>query len=159
MHVRKSVKLNALHCIRGYFSILNNAFMFIHTYVRTYIHTCIHTYIAYMHRYIYVHIRTYTYTWVHTYVHTYIATYLVSYVTSICIYSYYVHFSIVNCSFIIAPNNGVINCSLGDDGVTSYEDTCNFTCNTGYELIGSDTRTCQSDRSWSGSNATCNRGM
>ena len=56
-------------------------------------------------------------------------------------------------------NNGVINCSLEDDGVPSYEDTCSFTCNTGYELTGSDTRTCQSDESWSGSDATCERGV
>ena len=52
----------------------------------------------------------------------------------------------------------MVSCSLGDDGVPSYEDTCSFTCNTGYELTGSDTRTCQSDRSWSGSNAMCSRG-
>ena len=38
-----------------------------------------------------------------------------------------------------------------------YEgDTCSFTCNTGYELTGSDTRTCQSDGSWS--SYTCRRG-
>ena len=52
----------------------------------------------------------------------------------------------------------MISCSLGDDGVPSYEDTCNFTCNTGYVLTGSDTRTCQSNGTWSGSNATCSRG-
>ena len=52
----------------------------------------------------------------------------------------------------------MINCSLGDDGVPSYEDTCNLTCNTGYELTGSDTRTCQSDGSWSGSDDVCRRG-
>ena len=41
-----------------------------------------------------------------------------------------------------------------------YEgDTCSFTCNAGYELIGNDTRTCQSDGSWSGSDVTCRRGM
>ena len=33
--------------------------------------------------------------------------------------------------------------------------TCSFTCNTGYELTGSDTRTCQSDGSWSGSDDVC----
>ena len=53
------------------------------------------------------------------------------------------------------PINGAINCSLGGDGVSSYEDTCSFTCNTGYELTGSDTRTCQSDGSWSGSQVSC----
>ena len=53
----------------------------------------------------------------------------------------------------------MISCSLGDDNVTSYEDTCSFTCNTGYELTGSDTRTCQSDGSWSGTNTMCRRGI
>ena len=53
----------------------------------------------------------------------------------------------------------MITCSLGDDGVFSYEDICSFACNTGYELTGSDTRTCQSDRNWSGSDVVCRRGM
>ena len=65
---------------------------------------------------------------------------------------------IVSCSLLNMPTDAMINCSPGDDGVLSYEDTCNFTCNTGYELTGSDTRTCQSDGSWSGSNSVCSRG-
>ena len=65
----------------------------------------------------------------------------------------------VPCSSLTDPNNGLINCSLGDDGVPSYEDTCSFACNTGYELTGSDTRTCQSDGSWSGSEAICTSGQ
>ena len=56
------------------------------------------------------------------------------------------------------PDNGAITCLLGHDGVPSFEDTCSFTCNTGYELTGSDTRTCQSDGSWSGSETLCIRG-
>ena len=52
----------------------------------------------------------------------------------------------------------MIDCPLGDDGVLSYEDTCTFTCNTGYELTGSSTRNCQSDGSWSGSDTMCTRG-
>ena len=40
-----------------------------------------------------------------------------------------------------------------------YEgDTCSFTCNTGYELTGSDNRTCQSNGSWSGSETFCRQG-
>ena len=66
---------------------------------------------------------------------------------------------VVNCSSLTDPDNGMISCSLRDDGVPSYEDTCSFTCNTGYELTGSDTRTCQSDGSWSGSDDVCRRGM
>ena len=65
---------------------------------------------------------------------------------------------IVSCSSLNNPNNGIINCSLGDDGIPFYEDTCSFTCNTGYELIGSDTRTCQSNGSWSGTDNVCRRG-
>ena len=63
--------------------------------------------------------------------------------------------TIVDCSILNHPMNGMINCSLGDDGVHSYEDNCSFTCNTGYELTGSTERTCQSDGSWSGLSVSC----
>jgi len=53
----------------------------------------------------------------------------------------------------------MINCSLGDDGVPSYEDTCSFTCSNGYQLTGSNTRVCQSNGSWSGSDTVCRRGI
>ena len=65
----------------------------------------------------------------------------------------------VSCSSLTGPNNGMFNCSLGDDRGPSYEDTCSFTCNTGYELTGSDTRTCQNNGNWSGTNTVCRRGM
>ena len=67
--------------------------------------------------------------------------------------------SLVPCPSLVDPNNGMITCSLGDDGIPSYEDTCSFTCNTGYELTGSDTRTCQSNGNWSGAVAMCRRGI
>ena len=51
-----------------------------------------------------------------------------------------------------------MSCSSGRVGVGYEGDTCSFTCNTGYELTGSDTRTCQSDGSWSGSDNVCRRG-
>ena len=66
-------------------------------------------------------------------------------------------YTIVSCPSFTQLNNGMINCSLRDDGVPSYEDTCSFTCNTGYELTGSDTRTCQSDGNWSSSDGVCSR--
>ena len=44
-----------------------------------------------------------------------------------------------------------MSCSSGRVGVGYEGDTCSFTCNTGYELTGSDARTCQSDGSWNGS--------
>ena len=80
------------------------------------------------------------------------------YTACVCV-CMYVIFCLVTCPSLTEPNNGTITCSLGDDGVPSFEDTCSFTCNTGYELTGSDTRTCQSNMSWSGSETMCIRGM
>ena len=54
---------------------------------------------------------------------------------------------------------GMISCSSGSEGVDYEGDTCNFACNTGYQLTGSYTRTCQSDGSWSGNEANCHRGI
>ena len=56
-------------------------------------------------------------------------------------------------------NNGSATCSLGVDGVPSYEDTCDVTCNTGFALNGSVTRTCQSDGSWSNMDDECVKSM
>ena len=63
------------------------------------------------------------------------------------------------CPSLSEPSNGMISCSLGSDGDATYKDTCSYTCNTGYKLTGSDTRTCQSDGSWSGTDGSCGRGM
>jgi len=65
----------------------------------------------------------------------------------------------VTCPSLTDPSNGMITCSLGDDGIPSYEDICSFTCNTGYELTGSDTSTCLSDGSWSSRDDVCRRGI
>ncbi|XP_065899833.1 uncharacterized protein [Dysidea avara] len=64
----------------------------------------------------------------------------------------------IQCDDLSAPSNGEItSCSSDRVGVGYEGDTCNFTCNTGYELTGSDTRTCQSDGSWSGTESMCKR--
>jgi len=64
---------------------------------------------------------------------------------------------VVACLPLMNVKNGAMFCSLGADKVPSYEDTCSFICNTGYELTGSDTRTCQRDGSWSGTQTMCRR--
>ena len=66
---------------------------------------------------------------------------------------------LVTCPVLTNPDNGIITCLLGDDGVATDGETCSYTCNTGYVLSGEDMRTCGSDRTWSGSIATCNRGV
>ena len=52
----------------------------------------------------------------------------------------------------------MMSCSSGRVGVGYEGDTCSFTCNIGYELTGSDTRTCQRNATWSGIEVTCSRG-
>ena len=54
-------------------------------------------------------------------------------------------------------NVRTVSCSSGSATMGYEGDTCNFTCNTGYELTGSDTRTCQSNGSWSGGDNVCRR--
>ena len=59
----------------------------------------------------------------------------------------------------------VINC--GDPGTlsngqhtlssTTYNSVVTYTCDVGYTLQGSNSRTCQSDGQWSGSIPQCNR--
>ena len=70
-----------------------------------------------------------------------------------------IYFIDIQCNNLTAPTNGkIMSCSSGRVGVGYEGDTCSFTCNTGYELTGSDTRTCQSDGSWSGSYNVCRGG-
>ena len=66
----------------------------------------------------------------------------------------------IRCNDLSSPANGEItSCSSGRVGVGYEGDACSFTCNTGYELTGSDTRTCQSDGSWSDTDVICSRGI
>ena len=65
---------------------------------------------------------------------------------------------IVFCLPLNDINNGSINCSSGVDGILSYKDTCDVTCNTGYALNGSATRVCQIDGTWSGMDDECVKG-
>ena len=41
-----------------------------------------------------------------------------------------------------------MTCSLGDDEVFSYGDTCSYTCGDGYKLTGSSIAACGSDGQW-----------
>ena len=60
---------------------------------------------------------------------------------------------IVQCITLPSPSDGNISCNT--TGVPQYEDQCSFSCDPGYELTGSSTRQCLSDRSWSGADVTC----
>ena len=66
---------------------------------------------------------------------------------------FFVH--VVYCQSIPGINNGTITCSQSNTGIYFYQDMCNFACNSGYTLNGSDTRMCLSNGSWSGIDVVC----
>ncbi|XP_035660825.1 E-selectin-like [Branchiostoma floridae] len=55
----------------------------------------------------------------------------------------------IKCTKLTSPANGAVT------GSNSYGDVATFTCNPGYKLVGTSTRTCQSDGTWSGGSPTC----
>ena len=59
--------------------------------------------------------------------------------------------SAVDCGTLTNPANGKVSYT----GRTTFGQTATYSCNTGYNLVGSSTRTCQATRAWSGSAPTC----
>ena len=57
----------------------------------------------------------------------------------------------VNCGTLSNPANGQVSHTAG----TTYGQTATYSCNTGYDLMGSSTRICQATGEWSGSTPTC----
>ena len=60
--------------------------------------------------------------------------------------------TVVDCNALSDPANGQVN-TTG----TTFEETATYSCNTGYNLVGNSTRTCQATGNWSGSEPTCER--
>ena len=66
------------------------------------------------------------------------------------IHKYY-SLSAVNCGPLTNPNNGQVDTSPG----TIFESTATYTCDTGYILSGSQSRTCGADGMWTSTEPTC----
>ena len=61
------------------------------------------------------------------------------------------HLTVVNCGTLTNPMNGRVNHTAG----TTFGQIANYSCNTGYNMVGDNTRTCQATGVWSGSAPTC----
>ena len=57
----------------------------------------------------------------------------------------------VDCGSLTDPANGQVSHTAG----TRFGQTATYSCNTGYNLVGDSTRTCQATGNWSGSVPTC----
>ena len=58
--------------------------------------------------------------------------------------------TVVDCGSLTDPGNGSVTLTVG----TTSGQTATYSCNTGYNLVGDSTRTCQAG-DWSGSEPTC----
>ena len=56
----------------------------------------------------------------------------------------------MDCGTLTNPVNGQVS-TTG----TTFGQTATYSCNTGYNLMGDDTRTCQATGQWSGNAPTC----
>ena len=57
----------------------------------------------------------------------------------------------VDCGNLTDPDNGSVNHTPG----TAFGQTATYSCDTGYNLVGDSTRTCQATEEWSGTAPTC----
>ena len=57
----------------------------------------------------------------------------------------------MNCGTLTDPANGSVNHTAG----TTSGQTATYSCDTGYNLVGESTRTCQAEGNWSGNAPTC----
>ena len=58
----------------------------------------------------------------------------------------------IDCGGLTSPANGKVDVSS-----TLHMATSDYSCNTGYELNGPDTRTCGDNGKWSGKTPSCER--
>ena len=59
----------------------------------------------------------------------------------------------VDCGTLTDPANGSVNHTAG----TTFRQTATYSCDTGYNLVGDSTRTCNATGQWSGRAPTCER--
>ena len=59
--------------------------------------------------------------------------------------------AVVDCGNLTDLTNGQVNHTAG----TTFGQTATYSCNTGYNLVGDSTHTCQATGQWSGSAPTC----
>ena len=60
------------------------------------------------------------------------------------------HYTVVDCGALTDPDNGQVSTST-----TTYTSTADYTCNTGYNLVGVNERICTAAGTWTDGEPTC----
>ena len=68
-----------------------------------------------------------------------------------CVTDVFLFLTVVDCGALNASANGQVSHTNG----TTFGQIATYSCDTGYNLVGNSTRTCQADGVWSGSEPTC----
>ena len=108
---------------------LSNTYYNTHTHTHTHTHTYTHTHThTHIHTHTHTHIHTHTNTHIHTHTHTHTA-----------------------CQELEAPAHGNVTYSNG----IAKNSVASFSCQPPYTLLGTQTKTCGSRSTWSGSQPEC----
>ena len=78
---------------------------------------------------------------------------LVSYSQLLHVYDAFLLLLVVDCGTLSDITNGQVN----HNTETTFGQTATYSCNTGYNLVGNITRTCQPNGVWSKKSPTCQR--
>jgi len=73
------------------------------------------------------------------------------YQVTLILHDVFLFLTAVDCGNLPDPDNGQVNHTAG----TTFRETATYSCNTGYNLVGDSTRTCNATGEWSGSAPTC----
>ena len=60
------------------------------------------------------------------------------------------HYIVVDCGSLTAPDNGQVSVTT-----TTYTSTADYTCDTGYSLVGVNQRNCTAAGTWTDGVPTC----
>ena len=60
------------------------------------------------------------------------------------------HYTVVDCGALTDPDNGQVSATT-----TTYDSIADYTCNTGYNLVGVNERICTAAGTWTDGEPTC----
>ena len=66
------------------------------------------------------------------------------------LHSFQLHYTVVDCGSLTDPDNGQVSTTA-----TTYTSNADYTCDTGYSLVGVNQRNCTAAGTWTDGEPTC----